>query len=64
MNLTDKERRIIELMVQGYKGKQMQSEIGLSKSRIHVLIARMKRRFDYGNNEQFCIMAYKNGVIK
>jgi FixJ family two-component response regulator len=60
MNLTQKEQEIISYLIQGYNAKQMASEIGLSRSRIHCMLADMKRRFDCGNSEMLCVLATLN----
>jgi hypothetical protein len=64
MNLTEKEKRIIQLLANGYSAEQITEMVGYKSVQwLRKLIVYLREGFDCGNNEQLCVLAFKNGII-
>lgn len=62
--ITEKERKIIEYVCQGYKNKQIASKLSLSEHTIKAHLNKIFRKFNVFSRSQLMAFITKNGEVK
>jgi two-component system, NarL family, nitrate/nitrite response regulator NarL len=64
MNLTPREKTIVQGLVQGKANKELAHDLGLTCGTVRVLMYRMFRKFNVQSRTQLVVKAFKEGAVQ